>query len=394
MRITADLNAHATSAGITTAIFYLVGTLPLILAVSDRLDLSAELTSSWICISYLSIGIAGWVLSLAYRQPLPIGWTIPGLIYLGTLAGEFSFAQMVGANLLVGLATILIGALRLGNLLLRWLPLPIVLGMFAGSILGYLTRMVAATTTDLAIGGATVAGFLLGRALGSPRLPPLLLALATGAVASLAWGEGAAVSVQWAAPVLVLAPMQWSWSSLVAIALPMLILSVGLGTVQGLGYLKAQDYDVPVAPVTVIVGICSTLNALFGGLPAIAARSAVAILANPQAGPKHARYTGNLIASSGLIVIGLFATPLASLVHVLPTPYVTVLAGLAILAPFQDAVQKAFTGKLQFGAVVAFAVAATPFAVFGMTSAVWALIAGTLASWCAEHDALRTHQQG
>ena len=41
-------------------------------------------------------------------------------------------------------------------------------------------------------------------------------------------------------------------------------------------------------------------------------------------------------------------------------------------------------GKMRFGALVAFAVAATPFAVAGITSAFWAIIVGLLASLLVE----------
>ena len=41
-------------------------------------------------------------------------------------------------------------------------------------------------------------------------------------------------------------------------------------------------------------------------------------------------------------------------------------------------------GKMRFGALVAFAVATTPFAVAGITSAFWAIIVGLLASLLVE----------
>jgi predicted benzoate:H+ symporter BenE len=41
-------------------------------------------------------------------------------------------------------------------------------------------------------------------------------------------------------------------------------------------------------------------------------------------------------------------------------------------------------GKMRFGALVAFAVAATSFAVAGITSAFWAIIVGLLASLLVE----------
>jgi benzoate membrane transport protein len=79
---------------------------------------------------------------------------------------------------------------------------------------------------------------------------------------------------------------------------------------------------------------------------------------------------------------------MSSLIGMLPGSYVAALAGLAILSAFQDALEQAFTGALRFGALVAFGVAATPFAVADITSAFWAVLAGVAASAAAERRAL------
>jgi benzoate membrane transport protein len=70
---------------------------------------------------------------------------------------------------------------------------------------------------------------------------------------------------------------------------------------------------------------------------------------------------------------------------------VLALAGLAILSSLQEAFEKAFSEKLRFGALVAFAVAATPFSFVGITSAFWAVITGFLASLLAERGELLAH---
>jgi benzoate membrane transport protein len=73
---------------------------------------------------------------------------------------------------------------------------------------------------------------------------------------------------------------------------------------------------------------------------------------------------------------------------VLPKSYIYALAGLTILASLQDALEKSFSGELRFGALVGFIVAATPFAVLGMSSAFWAILAGLAASWVVERKQL------
>ena len=162
LTIARDFNAPAFWAGLTAFVWYAFGAVPLHIAVAGQLGLSSAESSSWIFIIWTSGAVASIVLSLYYRLPIPITWSIPGLIYLGTLAGEFTFAEMVGANLIAGILILVLGLLGVGGRIMTWLPLPIIMGMFAGSIFGYVTRLVDATVEDVSVAGLTVAGYLLG----------------------------------------------------------------------------------------------------------------------------------------------------------------------------------------------------------------------------------------
>jgi len=82
------------------------------------------------------------------------------------------------------------------------------------------------------------------------------------------------------------------------------------------------------------------------------------------------------------------------LLAVLPRTFVITLAGLAILSSLQSAFETAFGGKLRFGAFAALAVAATPFSVFGITSAFWSIVAGIAASFMAERKDLFAYWSG
>jgi len=383
-----DFNTTAMWAGITAFIWYAFGTVPLHIAVSQQLGITAAQTSSWIFIVWASGAVSSVVLSVHYRQPLPITWTIPGLIYLGTLADQFSYAELVAANLVSGVLILLLGFLGVGARIMKWLPLPIVMGMFAGSIFVYVTRMVGATVTDTAIVGTTVVAYLVSRHFASPRVPPVGMAMIFGGIAVFLTENYTPATVAWALPTIAVPEMTFSLSAIVAVSLPMVVLAMGLGNVQGLGFLMSQGYKVPVNRVSVVLGLNSIVNALFGGHPAIVARTGVAILASPEAGPAQSRYWANIIAATLTILIAVAAAPVASLLGILPKSFIFALAGLAILSSFQDAMTKAFSNQLSFGAVVAFAVAAVPFAVFGITSAFWALIAGLAASLVVERGQL------
>jgi benzoate membrane transport protein len=214
------------------------------------------------------------------------------------------------------------------------------------------------------------------------------LAVVGGGIAVALVGTVGTHPVEWTLPTFIFPEMGFSTSAVVAVSLPMVVLAMGLGNVQGLGFLLAQGYKVPVNTVSTVVGINSVVNALFGGHPATVARTGVAIIASPDAGVPSGRYWAAVISASLTIFMALAATPVASLLNILPKTYIFSLAGLAILSSLQDALAKSFGAKLTFGALVAFVVAMTPFSVFGITSAFWAIVAGLFASLLVERGQL------
>lgn len=381
-------------AGLTAFSWYAFGALPLHLAISVQLGLTAEQTSSWVFIVWFSGAVLTIALSLSYRIPIPITWTVPGLIYLGTLAGQYTYAEIMGANLMAGGLFLLLAVLRVGERIMKVLPLPIVMGMFAGSIFIYVTRTVGVIVEDLEVAGVTVAGYLLGRAIGSRLIPPVGLAVVSGAVAVLLTTRVSGVDLTWSLPAIAVPEMKFTVSGFIAISLPLVVLAMGLGNVQGLGFLLAQGYRVPINKITIATGVCSLVNAMLGGHPATVARTGAALLAGPEAGPVENRYWGAVTSAGLTIVMALAAGAVATLVGILPRGYIVVLAGVAILSAFQDALEKGFGGRMRFGALTAFAVAATPFTILGISSAFWAILAGVGGSLLAERGELLAYWRG
>jgi benzoate membrane transport protein len=383
-----ELNAAALWAGLTAFVWYACGGIPLQLSVAAQLGLTPAQASSSVFIVWTSGAVASIALSLRLRQPIPVTWTIPGLVYLGSLAGCFSVAEIAGGALVAALILAALAAGGVGARVMRWLPLPIVMGMFAGSILDYLVRAVSATVADLAVAGSVFGGYFAARLVGGARVPPVGAALVLGAVAVALGYDGALPAVPWALPALAVPAFAFDPAAIAAVSLPLVVLAMGLGNVQGLGFVLGQGYAVPVDRVTRAVAAASIVNALFGGAPATVARNGAAILAAPDAGAPGGRYWAVVISSALTLVLALAATPAASLLQALPKSFVVALAGVALLSSMQDALEKAFGGAMRFGALTAFVVAVSPFSLLGITAAFWALIAGVLASLVAERAQL------
>jgi benzoate membrane transport protein len=389
-----DFSASAAWAGLTTFLWYAVGMVPVQIAVIGQFGLERAQVASWMFIIWATGAVSSFALSLAYRQPLATTSSLSALIFLGTMSGRFGFDDIVGANLMAGLLVIVLASVGFGRRLLVWLPMPLAMAMLAGSILSDVMTVISTSVADVAVAGSTVAGYLLGRGLRNPRIPPLSLALIGGAAAVFMMHTDTPAPVDWSLPSLVVPSMHFSIQSFLAISLPLIVLSIGLGNVQGLGYMAEQGYKVPADRVTLVLGINSVVNAIFGGHTAQVSRNGIPIMASPQAGPMHGRYWASMLVAPAMLLIALAAAPVTSLLGILPHSYIVTLAGLAILPSFQDAIERAFGTTLRFGALVSFLVAATPFAIFGITSAFWALVAGVIAAFITDRAQLMTHWRG
>jgi benzoate membrane transport protein len=375
-------------AGITAFVWYAFGTVPLQIAVAGQLGLTGAQSASWIFIVWFSGAVFSIAVSAFLRQPIPITWTIPGLVFLGSVADRFSFPELVGANLVAGVLMLVLARCGVGGLIMRWLPLPLIMGMFGGSVVAYANRLVTATAEDVAVAGTALACYLVGRALAHPRIPPVGLAVIGGGIAVALSGAFTPPAMEWSLPALTVPEMRFSPAALIAVSLPMVVLAMGLGNVQGLGFLVAQGYRVPVDNVSTLVGVNSVVNALLGGHPATIARTGVAILASSEAGAPSERYLAVIVSAALTVVLALCALPVATLLSALPATFILAIAGLAMLSALQDAMEKAFGAGMRFGALTAFVVAATPISVVGITSAFWAILAGIAASACVERREL------
>lgn len=383
-----DFTIYNVSTGLTALLWYIFGAVPVFLGSAAALGITAQEVSSWFFIIFLTAGMSSLILTWRYRQPIAIGWTIPGVVFLATAGAGYSFAELAGANLVAGILIIALSLLGIGERLMHWLPLPIVLGMFAGSILNYASSIFDYLQTSPLVIGLALAGYLSARALNRAWLPPVGGAVVAGLAAAFFRGEIHSEVFTWGVPNIALVTPTFSPGSLVALSVPLVILAVGVGNIQGIGVLVSQGYRPPINLITSVIGVNSIINAAFGGHQASVQRAGSAILAGEEAGPREQRYAGNLLASAGAVLIAVNATAASALLGVLPFGLVATLAGLAILSTLMDALRKMATADVPLGAFFAFAIATSSLTIFGIGSAFWALVGGYIVSLVLERPAL------
>jgi benzoate membrane transport protein len=382
----------AVGAGISAAVFFAFAPLPLQVAVAADMGLTAGAASRWILAVWATGAVASIVLSVRHRQPIVITWSVAGLLYLGSVAGDHTFAELVGANLVAGIAILILALLGVGERVMRLVPAPIVLAMFAGSVFEYVTGAFAAAAGDILVAGTALVAYFGVRALGMRRIHPLAFAAFAGTGAAVLAGRTEPLTGAFAAPSVGLPGISFSLDAILTVSPALVVFALALGNVQGLGYLSAQGYRVPVNAVSVAVGLASIVNAVLGGHQASVARATSAIVASPEAGPAEGRHVASVVAAAGALVIAAGAATVVALVGALPASLVAVVTGLAVLPSFQDSLERSLTASLRAGPLVAFLVAATPFEMAGVSSSSWALLAGAAVSLATEREALAQTQ--
>mgnify|MGYP005807127625 FL=1 len=373
-------NGATLSSAIISTIFGCTGPCLVTIAAAQAAGFTNEETVSWIFGIYVFGGLLGMILALYYKLPISGAFSIPGATLMGTALAGYSFQEAAGAFVLAGIIVLLLGVTGLIGKVMRWLPLPIVMGMIGGCMLKFGTQIITGVNGLPVVCGLAVLAFLL-----VPRVikgfPGVLAALIVGVIAAIATNSfaGEAGELAYIPPQLVIP--KFNPNLVLSCSLPLAALVVGAENAQAMGVLKAQGYNVPANGMTVASGIGGIISGLVGAHNANIAGPMTAICSSQEAGPKEGRYAAsfwNGLTFAAFGVVGSFAIAFVSFI---PTALVNVLAGLAMLNVLIQAFSEGFgTLKYKTGAFFALCVGASGLSFFGIGSAFWALVVGVVVS--------------
>jgi benzoate membrane transport protein len=385
----ADVNGANVAAGMTAGLFYAFGAIPVHLDAMTTLRLSPQAAASWFFITFMTSAVGSLILTIRHRIPIPVGWSMPGLVFLASAGDRYDHAEIAGACLIAGAMVVALGLLGAGERLMRWLPLSIVMGMFAGNVLGVVGGAFTHLETQPWVVGAAIAGYVGCRALNRNWCPPMAGAFFGGLIVAAIGGQVHPETFRWSAPVAVPLRPAFDPASIVTLSVPLVVMAVGMGNVQGLGFLIGQGFRPPVRLVTIWIGVTTLVNAAFGGHVASIQSNGAVVLGGPDAGPRDRRYAGSLLASLLAFLLGLCAATAGTLLAIFPAGFVPALAGLALLTAMMEALRKATQTELPMGAFFALAIAASRVTFLDIGAAFWALVGGLLVSLVLERPALR-----
>ncbi|WP_230011695.1 benzoate/H(+) symporter BenE family transporter, partial [Microbacterium sp. Bi128] len=177
--------------------------------------------------------------------------------------------------------------------------------------------------------------------------------------------------LEFTAPVL-------TFGSVIAVAVPLFVVTMASQNVPGVAVMRSFGYTVPWRPSMLVTGLGTAAAATAGGHAANLAAISAAIAAGPDSHPDpKRRWVAGVSAGGTYLVLAALSSAFVALVLLAPAGVIPAVAGVALFGAFGAAVQQAIDDPGErLPAVVTFLVAASGVAVAGVSAAFWALLAG------------------
>ena len=343
MRLFRDLSpGHAVNA-LVAFLFAASGPVAIILSVGSKAGLSEADLASWLFGAFFLNGLISIVFCLLYRQPLVFFWTIPGTVLVGPALDHLSLPEVLGAYYATGGVMLALGLSGWVRRCMQAVPMAIVMGMVAGVFLQFGLDWILAVRDGFWIAAPMTLVFLGVSVLPglARRLPPLIAALAAGAIAVVAQGAfapSADLSLGLVAPV-VQAPV-FSWQAMVELVVPLAITVLVVQNGQGIYVLAAVGHRPPINAIAAACGLGSIAAAAVGAVSTCLTGPVNAILSS--SGDRETQYTAGVLVGLLALGFGLLSPVFTRLMLAAPAAFIATLAGLAMLKVLQNAFTLAF----------------------------------------------------
>ncbi|HSH44184.1 MAG TPA: benzoate/H(+) symporter BenE family transporter [Arenicellales bacterium] len=382
-RLTADLrrdvSLSAVTAGFLAVLVSYSGPLAILLQAGDSAGIDDRMMASWLWAVSLGAGISGVVLSLWLRVPVVTAWSAPGAALMVALFPNLPLGEAVGAYIVAALALIAIGVSGSFDTLVRRIPQGVAAGMLAGILFNFSVDAFRTLGDAPVLAGGMLATYLVFRRL-MPRFVLVVLLLA-GVVLAVALQDASVSGVSWSvAQPSAIAP-EWSMHSILSVSLPLLLVTLTGQFLPGMAILHAEGYRAPSRPVIGTIGLVSVPAAVFGGVTVCLAAITAALCTggNAHENPDR-RYIAGVASGSFYLLGGIFAGGIVSLFASLPTAFVTVLAGLALVGAISGNLASAVAERRhREAAVITFIATASNVSLMGLSSAFWGIVIGLAA---------------
>ena len=376
-----EISGSAIAVGILAAIVGFTSSFAIVLQGLTSAGASPAQAASGLIAMLFATGLSGLVLSLRYRMPIGVAWSLPGAALLITSADSLNGVnEAIGVYVFSSVLLVVAGLYRPLGRLIESIPTTLANAMLAGVLLSLCLAPVHALALEPWITIPVLfVWWLVGQINRYFAVPAALVVLMLGVWLSIGVPDGFSAQLQASlTPSLIWITPVFNPSALVSIGIPLFVVTMASQNVPGMAVLKAGNYQVKAGPLVATTGLFSLLAAPFGthGINLAAVTAAMFTSEDAHADPQR-RYWSSAVAGISYVVIGLFAGAAGLLVTLVPAILIEAIAGLALLGSFSTAIVGALSdSEHREAAAVTFLFSASGLAFIGVGGAFWGLLVG------------------
>ncbi|OYO20978.1 benzoate transporter [Enemella dayhoffiae] len=369
--------AHTLLAGVVCALVGFTSSFAVVLAGLRAVGADPAQAGSGLTAVLVAMGLGSLIFSWRYRIPITMAWSTPGVALLARgLAPAGGFPAAVGAFVVTGVLLALTGLVRPFGDLVQKIPASLANAMLAGVLLILcLAPFRALVHSPAAIAPVVLTWLVLLRFAPRWAVPGALVTSVvvlgvTGALGRVGTGE--------LLPTLTPVLPRFDPATLVAIALPLFLVTMTSQNIPGTAVLAGFGYRTPWLPTMAYGGGATAAGALIGGPGVNLAAISAALAAGPEAGSDPAR---RWLAGVSCGVTHLLLAPVSGVViavsQVAPDGLLATIAGLALVGTFAASATAALADAEQrVPPALTIVIAATGISVLGIGAPFWALLGG------------------
>lgn len=374
-----DLSISAITAGFVAVLISYSGPLAIFFQAAQSAEISNTMMTSWVWAISMGAAVSGILLSLWLKVPVVTAWSAPGTALLVSLFPGLSLNEAVGAYLTAAMIIFVIGVTGSFDRIIQMIPPGIASAMMAGILFQFGVGVFVSLESVPALAIGMIIAYLVFKRL-TPRYS-LVLLLVVGVVLAVVL-EGASlegVSVQLAEPQFI--RPEWTWDATLSLAIPLVLVSLTGQFLPGMAIMRSSGYNTAAKPIVTLTSLTSFVTAFFGGITTVIAAITAAICTSKEAHEDpDKRYVAGVANGVFYLIGGTFAGTIVLLFTSLPSEFVAVLAGLALIGAISSNVSAFAAEKDHLEAsVITFIATASGVSFLGLGSAFWGVVVGALA---------------
>ncbi|AXQ22190.1 benzoate transporter BenE [Acinetobacter wuhouensis] len=375
-----DFSIPAVFAGFITFLIGISVSAVLVIQAAQLLGANPEQITSWFWALGLGIGLSGLLLSWKFKYPVATSWSTAALALIIATASGYTLYEAIGAFLICGLLTAILGFLGIFEKILAYIPQSLTSAMLAGVLLKFGIALFASMQNDWGFILSLLAIYIVTKRLWARYC--IVITVIAGILICPLFMEFHVPTLHWGLAHPVWMKPEFTWSAILGLALPLFVINMASQYLPGIAMIKSYGYQPHVNHLIGWTGTAQTLLAPFGCYTVNIAAISAAVSLDDQVHPDPSkRYIAGMSCGFFYILMGLFAATLTSLLMSFPHLFIVALAGIALFGTISHNIAIAFHEvKDREAALLTFLFCASGVQFFGIGSAFWGLLFGFVVS--------------